>query len=250
MSNALRFHERAEALHTILNPLSEAKLDLVGEICAPTAATRVLDLACGKGELLCRWAHRYGSSGTGVDLSPVFLAAARERAASLGVVDRVGLVEGEAARYAREEAPRGGFDVVSCLGATWIGGGLAGTLELMAPLLAEGGTMLVGEVYWHGTPSAGCLEAHGFGPDDYADLPGTADRIAAAGFELVEMVLSAPDDWDRYIAAQWRAVHAWLRENPGHPDAEGMRGFLDRSRRGHLEYGRDEMGWGVFVLRR
>lgn len=28
-----------------------------------------------------------------------------------------------------------------------------------------------------------------------------------------------------------------------------MREFLDRSRRGHLAYGRDYLGWGVFVLR-
>jgi hypothetical protein len=28
-----------------------------------------------------------------------------------------------------------------------------------------------------------------------------------------------------------------------------MREFLDTSRRSHLEYGRQQLGWGVFVLR-
>ena len=58
--------------------------------------TRVLDLACGKGELVCRWAEWFGASGTGVDLSEVFLAAARARATELGVTDRITFVHGDA----------------------------------------------------------------------------------------------------------------------------------------------------------
>ena len=45
----------------------------------------MLDLACGSGELLCTWARDHGVTGTGVDISTVFLDAARVRAAELGV---------------------------------------------------------------------------------------------------------------------------------------------------------------------
>lgn len=49
----------------------------------------------------------------------------------------------------RYEAEPRSFDVgVSCVGGTWIAGGLAGTLELMRrPLLAVG-LLLVGEPVW------------------------------------------------------------------------------------------------------
>jgi hypothetical protein len=80
-------------------------------------------------------------------------------------------------------------------------------------------------------------------------LPGTLDRFAEAGVELVEMVLADEDAWDRYVASQWWTVAAWLDGHPDHADAAGMREYLDRSRRSHLAYGRRYLGWGVFVLR-
>lgn len=70
-------------------------------------------------------------SGTGVDISTVFIAAARARAAELDVAGRVSFVHGDAAGYGSERA----VDVASGLGATWIGGGAAGTVELLQTLL-------------------------------------------------------------------------------------------------------------------
>ena len=101
---SLRHHEIAEAGHRILNPFTEARLRLLGEVAGVGPGTRVLDLACGKGEMLSRWAEWFGSGGVGVDLSQVFLAAARERARELGVADRVSFVQGDAGSYGRRPA--------------------------------------------------------------------------------------------------------------------------------------------------
>ena len=125
----LRFHEIAEARHQILNPLSADKLGLIGRICSAAGPTRILDLCCGKAEMLCTWAAEHDVSGIGVDISDVFLAAAHQRAVELGVDDRVTLVHAHAAKYVQQADEQ--FDVVSCIGATWIGNGLQGTLELM-----------------------------------------------------------------------------------------------------------------------
>ncbi|GAB2949214.1 methyltransferase domain-containing protein [Nonomuraea fastidiosa] len=243
---SLRFHEIAESRHRILNPLTDDKLNLLGEICGFTPGTRILDLACGKGELLSRWAHEYAIEGVGVDVSEVFLDAARKRAEELAVAHRVEFVEADASTYT--DAPES-YDVVSCIGATWIGGGLKGTLSLMRRWLRPGGLVLVGECYWQSPPPPEALAALQIGEDDFTSLIGTADRAEEAGFELVEMVLADPDSWDRYMAPQWWAISDWLRANPDHPDVPALRDFLTRSRRSHLEYGRDYLGWGVFVLR-
>ena len=145
-----RFYEIAEGRHRILNPFTDAQLQLLGEICGVHAGTLQLDLCCGKGEMLCRWSARFGLTGTGVDISPVFLRAARERAQELGCGDRVSFVEGDAATY---PIPAGEFDIVSCIGATWIGGGLIGTLELMRPGLRDQDSLLLaGEPYWIDEP--------------------------------------------------------------------------------------------------
>jgi SAM-dependent methyltransferase len=242
---SLRHHEIAEGTTRVLNPVTEEKLDLLGRICRLQPGQRQLDLACGKGELLCRWAADHGIGGVGVDLSEVFLASARARADELGVADRVRFEQGDAAAYRASSS----FDVVSCLGATFVGGGLAGTIELMRPALRDGGLLLVGEPYWHGDPPQAAFEAIGGEPDDFTTLAGTLDRFSAAGLELLEMVLADGDSWDRYAAAQWWTISDWLRANPDDPDAPAMREFLDRERRNHLAYIRDHLGWGVFVLR-
>ncbi|WP_433363450.1 SAM-dependent methyltransferase [Streptosporangium sp. CA-115845] len=244
---SLRFHEIAEGGHRILNPFTNDKLALLGEIARLRRGSRLLDLCCGKAEMLCQWSLAHGIEGVGVDISDVFLDAARARAGELGVADRVRLEKGDAGAYPVEP---GTFDVVSCLGATWIGNGLEGTVKLMLPPLKEDGILLVGEPYWNSEPPAAAYESFGFGPDDFTSLAGTFDRFEAAGVEVLEMVLADQDSWDRYVASQWWTLSDWLRDNPDDPDIEGVRGFLERCRRSHVEYGRRHLGWGVFVLRR
>lgn len=243
---SLRQHEIAETGHRILNPLVEPQLRLLGEIARVGPGTHVLDLACGKAELLCRWAEWFGSSGVGVDLSTVFSEAARARADELGVSGRVEIVQGDAAAYRARPAA---FDITACIGATWIGGGLAGTVELLRPALKPGGLMLIGEPFWSETPPDACVEAHHVAQDEFASLEGTFDRLDAAGLELVEMVLASPGTWDRYEASQWLAVTDWLAASPADPDHDAMVRFRDDNRRTYLRWGRRYLGWGVFVTR-
>jgi len=219
---------------------------LLGEICRLKPGMRQLDLACGKGEMLCQWANRWQTQGVGVDISKVFLAAARERATELGVMERVVYVEADAGKYVAEA---NGFDIVSCIGATWIGGGLTGTLQLMQSALAKGGLLLVGEPYWLDLPPEEAYQSSGIGKDDFASLAGTLARIESAGMELVEMVLADQNSWDRYTAGQWWTINEWLHNNPNHPDAPAIQVSMSASKRDYLEYGRRYLGWGVFVLR-
>ncbi len=243
---SLRLHEIAEAGHRILNPFTEEKLMLLGEVCRLRPRMRQLDLCCGKAEMLCQWAKRWGITGIGVDISKVFLAAARARGAELGVADKLTFVEGDAGQYPAEP---GAFDVVSCIGATWIGGGLVGTLRLMLPALKAGGLLLVGEPYWIDEPPRDAYEGIGVKPQDYASLIDTFERFQSVGLDLVEMVLADPDSWDRYEAAKWWTMREWLRENPNDPDAPGVRDMLSRSYREYLVYLRRYFGWGVFALK-
>jgi SAM-dependent methyltransferase len=247
----LRKHEIAETYHRILNPLLEEQLRTIGEAAEVGPATRVLDLCCGKGEMICRWAEWFGAFGLGVDLSEAFVAAARARARELGVDARVEIAQGEAAAFARHLAARepASFEVVSCLGASWIGGGLAGTIELMRPLVIPGGSIVIGEPFLEEPVPAEGLAAFGFGPDDYVSLERTVARFDAAGLEVVEMIAAEARGWERYEAPQWRAVARWLEANPDDPDRDAMRAFLDEGRRNYVTWGRRYLGWAVFVAR-
>jgi SAM-dependent methyltransferase len=243
---SLRFHEIAEAGKRILNPFTEDKLRLLGEVSRVGPGTRILDLACGKGELLCRWTEWFGSEGVGVDISTVFLFDAESRARELAVDDRVSFVLSDARTYAIEPAA---YDIAACIGATWIGDGLVGTARMLLPAIRPGGQILIGEPYWTEPPPEEAYEALGLGRDDQASLEGTLDRIESAGLELVGMVLANPDDWDRYEAPQWRAVSDWLAANPDDPIRDELGAWVEKNRRAHFAYQRRYLGWGVFVTR-
>lgn len=245
---SLRFHEIAETNHRILNPFTEQQLMLLGELCRIKPGHLHLDLCSGKGEMLARWSAAYGHSGTGVDISKVFLAAAEARAAELGVSDRVSFVRANAATY---DVELNGYDIVSCIGATWIGNGLAGTLKLMRPGLRDNNSlMLVGEPYWRDDPPDAAYEAIASGDRSlFVTLPETLTRFDDAELELVEMVLANEDSWDRYVAPQWAALSDWLRSNPDDADWTAIRDMHESSRREYFAFTRRHLGWGVFVLR-
>jgi SAM-dependent methyltransferase len=243
---SLRFHEISESRHRILNPFTDAKLQLLGRICAGDRPTHILDLCCGKAEMLCTWAVEHDVTGVGVDISEVFLAAARQRADNLEVSDRVTLVHADAASYVVDTDKQ--FDVVSCVGATWIGNGLVGTLDLMRPRVKPDGLVVVGEPYWIEPPPPGVV-VPSVADGDFESLVGTLDRAESAGFELVEMVLASADDWDRYIAAQWMTVDDWLSDNPERPEVAELSEWIRAARRSYLAVERRHLGWGVFVLR-
>jgi precorrin-6B methylase 2 len=122
-----------ESSHRIHNPLTSEKLATLGQAVRPVPGTAMLDPACGSGEMLCTWARDHHLTGTGVDISTVFIGSARARADELGVAARVTLVHGDASGHVASQ-PAG---IASCVGATWIGGGVAGTVSLLRRSLAR-----------------------------------------------------------------------------------------------------------------
>ncbi len=235
-----------ESSHRIHNPFTPVKLATLGEALCLTPGAVVLDLASGSGEMLCTWARDHGISGTGVDLSTVFTRQARERSRELGVADRVSFVHGDAAGYVAEEP----VDLTACVGATWIGGGVAGTVDLLRRSLRPDGLMLIGEPYWRQEPpDHDTVEAcQATDKEDFRTLPDLLEQFSALGCDVVEMVLADQDSWDRYEAAQWLNLRRWLAHNADDELAGEVRAELTTGPARYARYTREYLGWGVFAL--
>ncbi|WP_306319578.1 MULTISPECIES: cyclopropane-fatty-acyl-phospholipid synthase family protein [unclassified Streptomyces] len=235
-----------ESSHRIHNPFTPGKFADLGRALRMAPGTRVLDLASGSGEMLCTWARDHHITGTGVDISTMFTEQARARAAELGVADRVTFVHGDAAGHVADEQ----VDVAACVGATWIGNGVAGTVDLLAKSLRPGGLMLIGEPYWRrDVPDEDTAQACGAtGRDDFLPLPDLVERFGELGYDVVEMVLADQDSWDRYQAAQWLTMRRWLDANPDDEMAAEVRETLTTEPARYTRYQREYLGWGVFVL--
>lgn len=235
-----------ESSHRIHNPFSAEKLAVLGSALRLPDGARVLDLASGTGELLCTWARDHGITGTGVDISTVFTASARARADELGVADRVSFVHGDARGHVADEP----VDLAACVGATWIGDGVPGTVALLRRSLRPGGMLLIGEPYWRRRPPhQEAVEAcHASREEDFLPLDGLLAQFGSLGCDVVEMVLADQDGWDRYRAAQWLNIRRWLDANPDDELAPEMRDELDTGTVQYARYGREYLGWGVFAL--
>ena len=241
-----RIFNVAESAHRIHNPITPEQLATLGAALRLKSGARVLDLGSGSGEMLCTWARDHGVVGTGIDMSQLFTEQARLRAAELGVAGQVEFSHGDAAGYVSDDKA----DVAACIGATWIGGGVAGTIELLAQSLRTGGIILVGEPYWRQSPpteevAAACL-ANSI--SDFLLLPDLLASFGQLGYDVVEMVLADQNGWDRYEAAKWLTMRRWLEANPDDELAEEVRARLTSEPERYAAYTREYLGWGVFAL--
>jgi SAM-dependent methyltransferase len=240
-----RHYTIREGDQRIVNPFTAEKLATLGCAIRLRPGDTLLDLASGRGELLCTWARDHHVSGTGVDISTVAVEMSQRRADELGVAAQVAFVHGDASSYIADQP----VDVAACIGATWIGGGVNGTIELLERSLRPGGMLLVGEPYWRlDPPDQDTVEAcDATGKDDFDDLPGLLRRFHSQGWDVVEWVLADPDSWDRYAASHWLTIRRWLDRNPHDELAGTFRAELTEEPLRHLRR-REFLGWGVFAL--
>jgi SAM-dependent methyltransferase len=236
-----RYFVVAESGHALQNPTSEEKVRRLGQVLRLGPGSTVLDIASGRGGPAIVLAAETGCTVSGIEISPDFHAVAIERAAAAGVSERVGFRLGDASA---QPLPEGPFDAALCLGASFVLGGLSGTLDVLEPVVRPGGHVVVGEPFWRRLPL----------PEDYEDrvypfttLEGTVTIFEAFGLPVVSVLASSEDDWDRYETQHWDAVERWLAENPDDPEAADIRSMHERAKSVYLRHGRDYLGWAIFA---
>jgi SAM-dependent methyltransferase len=215
----------------IMNPIPAAKLDEVLALLDLPARGRVVDLGCGKGDLLGRIAARYDVNAVGIDRDEKLLAEAPPGIKAI-VADIETWNRGRAA-----------FDLVASVGSP-------AQLSSLAGLVRPGGLVLYGDGYWRREPSDEYLEALGATRDELEDYAGTIRRAAELGLTPLYAVTASVDDFDRYEWSWSLNGERYARE---HLDEPGVGEFVEWIRAGRRRYaelgGRDTLGFGLFLFR-
>src|SRR4030043_2135677 len=101
--------------HEVCNPTSAAKLDELVGLLRLNQGSAVLDIACGKGELLTRLAERYEISGIGVDLSPYCVMDAEQKLRERVSDAQIEILNMDGAAYSPDQP----FDLALVICASW-----------------------------------------------------------------------------------------------------------------------------------
>ena len=235
--------------------LANLNLGLFGETAVVRKATgcpkRVLDVGCGKGSLSFLLAENFLADCLGVDLSAGEIRQARAAQRDAPQGDHLEFVLDDGRKYARSLAGEGRkFDLAMSIGATFIFGTLEDTVQALAPCLADGGIMAIGEAVLNDVEGA-----ETFRKEVAAEIALLTDYellqvIEQKGYDLTYMIEASLRDWDRYESLQWLALHRNLADHPGD---ETARAFWERKRKERAAYMRKErkyLGWKIFVLER
>ena len=215
----------------IMNPIPAAKLDEIVALLELPARGRVVDLGCGKGDLLARIARRYDVDAVGIDRDAQLLAEAPPG---------INVIVADIETWNRG---RGAFDLVASVGSP-------AQLSSLAGLVRPGGLVLYGDGYWRGEPSSEYLDALGAKREELDDYAGTVRRGEELGLTPVYAVTASIDDFDRY---EWSWSLNGERYAGEHPDEPGVEEFLEWIRAGRRRYvelgGRHTLGFGLFLFR-
>jgi SAM-dependent methyltransferase len=218
------------------NPLSEAALDETIALLEPPPGGRVLDVACGRAEVLRRVAERFEVEATGYDSDAALIESGPPGLELL----------------VRDTPPPGRFDVVLCIAASHALGAFPDALGALRELVRPGGELLLGEGYWRLPPSSEYLDAlGGASADELPDYSGLMRAAEQNGLTPLHSSVASEADWDRY---EWRLIlnaERWAATNPDDPGADVLRERARSAReRMTMPGGRETLGFALVLLRR
>ena len=233
--------EAMHHLHEICNPMTPHSLDELLGYLAPADGERMIDIACGHGELLIRAAEKAQIDGVGLDLSPWVLVRAAERAESRNLSGSVDWWLGEGAAIDKDQS----WEVATCLGASWIWHGFMGMLRALAARTRPGGRLAIGDLRTKTGIDQSTLESV-IGPG--TSMTTEDDQIRAIrdqGLEPVHCYVSPDEAWAGYHRLVIESADTYQGPEPA-IDAKTM------AREWQQEFERDSqiLEWAVWVAKK
>jgi SAM-dependent methyltransferase len=238
-----RYSTLAHAAHVFCSPLAEATVDALLARLALAPGARVLDVGCGKAQMLVRLVERYGAAGVGIDPNGAFLDAARPWA-------RDGRLVLHARRVQEVALAPASFDVALCIGSTHALGRYPDALRGLAALVRPGGTLVLGEGYWKQPPAPAYLALLGGTEDEFTTHEGNIRSGEKMGLGLRFAITASDAEWDAYEGLYADSIERFAAAHPQDPDRDAMLARSRAWREGYLKWGRSTLGFGVYAFGR
>lgn len=243
------FWKLMDVLHKrqqIMNPMRLAKLDRFVKTLDLPVGGHVLDVGCGKGEFLIRLYDEYAISGVGIDKSPYCVNDCNENHMTRAPRAVLDFKLMDAADYVTADQ----YDLTCCMGASWIYGGIKGTLKALTDMTKPGGLIIAGEPYWIKEPSAEYLKADETEKETFHTHMENIVMGDEFGLTCAYTLASNHEDWDYYESLHWWSAAEYVDANPDDPDNSEIRENSKKFREIYLKWARDTLGWCLYLYRK
>ncbi|WP_048149591.1 SAM-dependent methyltransferase [Methanolacinia paynteri] len=226
----------------IMNPFSQEKALLAGEMARLSEGMTVIDFGCGNGTLLGIWGRSFGVCGTGIEIREEACSNAGELLAKLDLSENIHVFLADASLYDPEDET---YNVAVSFGASQIWGGIPDAISSMKSFLKPDGIIIIGERYWKKDSVAAEFSR------EWPEIMTEYEILQSArenGYDITRVIRSSEDEWDDYESSIWENCLDWMTENPDHPEKDEVYNYFLRIQDEYLAYGREYIGWAAYIL--
>lgn len=243
----LKFTSIAHQYHDFCNPIHPQRVRQLVELFKLQPQAKVLDMGCGKGQLLLDICEAYQCQGLGVDFCESFIKDARRRSKESQLEERVQFQQMDGRLFKSKENQ---YDLAICLGAENIFGGYRNALKTFKTWVKPGGQILILEGIWKTRPEDGYLQLLGIDPAEF-EMQTHADTVKigeAEDLALAYSLVSTEAEFDHYEGLYWLGIEKYALENPDDPDIEEFLMRIRRWKSGYFKWGRQALACGIYLF--
>lgn len=234
------------------SPLSQAKAQtLIGLLDLPDQA-QVLDIGSGNGEFLLQVLEQYPrAKGLGLELNPALVAEAQARQQGRVGPERLVFSLSNVREGLPTMPPQ---DLLICLGASQAFAAAEAAypalLAACVQCLRPAGLALIGETFWQQSPAPEYLALLGEPVGIYRNQLENLVLAKEQGLNPLYATESNPDEWDHFEWSHHMRLETAAKQAPEQAELQEKVQHSRRWREGYLRWGRNTMGFGLYLLQK
>lgn len=167
-----------------------------GMIAGLNKRSKVLEIACGRGEAACTLVKEFGCKVEGFDIDPKMIAYAKDKAYCYGIDDRLSF---EVADGKKMTFGKGNYNMILAEGGALSYVGREAGIKRCAELLKEGGFLALTDLIFISTEVPDVVKSVFMDSEfKYLNEFDYRKMLEKNGFEIIHLAMLPPSAWDRY----------------------------------------------------